>query len=507
MAPLDTPPDTVPLLEMRGIVKTFPGVVALDGVRLRLHAGEVLALMGENGAGKSTLMKVISGAYLPDAGEVSINGEHVHFSKPLEAREAGVSVIYQELDLIPQLTVRENLFLGREKTGVAGFLTKRQETEDARKLFEKLGVHVDPEAKIEKLSVAEQQFVEIAKALAVEARIVVMDEPTAALSQREVERLFAIIADLKAAGIGVIYISHRMDEVQQIADRVTVLRDGQYVGDLEASEMDRDRIIHMMVGRSLESEFPKEPAPIGEPVLEVSGLSRGESVRDVSLTLRKGEVLGLTGLVGAGRTETARMLFGADRPDAGTITVHGSEVPLRTPRDAIRHGICLLTEDRKHQGLVLNRSVRENFGLPNLRRFVRGPFLNETREKQRFQSHLENLSIRTPSDETHARNLSGGNQQKVVLAKWLERETDIVIFDEPTRGVDVGAKVEIYQLMNRLAAEGKAILMISSELPEILGMSDRILVMRDGEISGEFTDPTSTTQAQILKCAMHAAEN
>ena len=494
-----------PLLEMRGIVKTFPGVRALDGVSLTLHSGEVLALMGENGAGKSTLMKVLSGVYPPDAGEILISGQVTAIHNPTDARHAGISIIYQELDLIPQLSVRENLFLGREQTSAIGFLKKDTETEAARQLFDKLGVQLDPDARIEDLSVAQQQFVEIAKALAVGAKIVVMDEPSAALSQREVESLFDIIAELKSSGIGIVYISHRMEEVDRLADRVTVIRDGQHIGDLQKGEIERERIIQMMVGRSLDAEFPKRKAEIGSVAFCVKNLTRGTAVRGVSFDLHHGEVLGLTGLVGAGRTELARLLFGADRPESGSMAIDGRPVIIRSPRDAIRKGICLLTEDRKHQGLVLIRSVRENFGLPNLRRFGRGLFLDQKSERASVTRFIDELSIRVPHTETAARNLSGGNQQKVVLAKWLERDTDIIIFDEPTRGIDVGAKVEIYEIINRLAARGKAILMISSELPEILGMSDRILVMREGEISGEITDVAAANQAQILQLAMQPA--
>ena len=494
-----------PLLEMRGIVKTFPGVRALDAVSLKLHRGEVLALMGENGAGKSTLIKILSGVYQPDEGEILIDGQARHFDRPADSQEAGISVIYQELDLIPQLSVAENLFLGRETTHRFGFLDSRDEARETIEQLAKLGVSLDPGARVETLSVAEQQFVEIAKALAVDARIVVMDEPTAALSQREVQRLFEIIDGLKARGIGVVYISHRMDEVERVADRVTVLRDGAHIGDLAAGQLDREEIIHMMVGRSLDAEFPKQRAPLGDIALKVEHLRREPKVLDVSFELRRGEVLGLTGLIGAGRTEMARLIFGADRATGGRIFVGGEPADIRTPRDAVALGICLLTEDRKGQGLVLGRSVRENFGLPNLDRLQRGAFIDEAQERQHFDSFRKSLSIRVPGSETPAGSLSGGNQQKLVLAKWLERQTDIVIFDEPTRGIDVGTKVEIYQLINRLAAEGKAILMISSELPEILGMSDRVLVMHEGEIAGEILDPQSATQEDILTLAMERA--
>ena len=489
-------------MEMEEIEKSFPGVRALDGVKLRLGAGEVLALMGENGAGKSTLIKVLSGAHRPDAGVVRVEGEEVDFQRPGDAQAAGIGVIYQELDLIPQLTVRENLFLGREKTSGLGFLKKAEEAEEARALFGRLGVELDPERKVGELSVAEQQVIEIAKALAVEAKVVVMDEPTAALSHREVERLFGIIGELKAQGIGIIYISHRMDEVERLADRVTVLRDGRWVGDLEVGEFDRDRVIRMMVGRSLEQEFPKVKAEVGEVLLRATGLERGRRVRGVSLVLRRGEVVGLTGLVGSGRTEVARLLFGADVADGGEVEIGGERVVMSTPRDGMAAGVCLLTEDRKGQGLVLGRSVRENFGLPNLRKFSRRGVLEQGRERGVFGGYVEQLAIRVPHQEQLAKNLSGGNQQKVVLAKWLEREAEVVIFDEPTRGIDVGAKVEIYQLMNRLVAEGKAVLMISSELPEVLGMSDRILVMREGEIVGEMENDGALTQEMVMEVAV-----
>ncbi|MGI9240516.1 MAG: sugar ABC transporter ATP-binding protein [Verrucomicrobiales bacterium] len=483
-------------------MKTFPGVRALDGVSLDLHKGEVLALMGENGAGKSTLIKILSGVYQPDQGEIHVDGLPQHFHRPAESQAVGISVIYQELDLIPQLTVAENLFLGRERNRHFGFLDSREEIGQTREQLSELGVRLDPGAKVETLTVAEQQFVEIAKALAVDARIVVMDEPTAALSQREVERLFDIIGGLKSRGIGVIYISHRMDEVDRVADRVTVLRDGAHIGDLGAGQFDRDKIIHMMVGRSLDAEFPKQKVPRGEEILQVEHLQRPPKVRDVSFSLHRGELLGLTGLIGAGRTETARLIFGAERPSGGRIHLEGQPAEIHSPGDAIRRGICLLTEDRKTQGLVLCRSVQENFGLPNLDRLRRGFLIDETRELEQFESFSKSLRIRVPGAATPASALSGGNQQKLVLAKWLERETDIIIFDEPTRGIDVGAKVEIYELMNRLAAKGKAILMISSELPEILGMSDRVLVMHEGEIAGEIADPQAATQEDILSLAM-----
>ncbi len=486
---------------MEGIEKSFPGVKALEGVSLELRAGEVLALVGENGAGKSTLIKVLSGAHRPDAGRLLLEGEPLVVASPADAQRAGIAVIYQEFNLVPTLTARENIFLGQERT-VGGFLRRRRERRAALDLFSRMGVEIDPEAVCRSLTVAQQQVVEIAKALSLRARILVMDEPTATLSTDEVERLFAIIRDLKRQGIGVIYISHRLDEVFEVADRVMVLRDGQHIATRPVGEVTRDELIEMMVGRKLENEFPKERAEIGPPRLVVRDLARGRWVRGVSFCVRRGEVLALTGLVGSGRTETARLIFGADRPESGSVELDGRPLRIRSPRDAIRNGICLLTEDRKTQGLVLVHSVRENFALPNLPRLNRLGFVAGRREREALDRLAQSLRIRMTSPEQRVGTLSGGNQQKVVLAKWLEANSEVIIFDEPTRGIDVGAKYEIYLLMNRLAAQGKAILMISSELPEVLGMADRILVMHDGRITGEITDVANTTQEQILRYAV-----
>jgi len=489
------------LLEMRGIDKSFPGVHALKNVSLKLRRGEVLALVGENGAGKSTLIKVLGGAHLPDGGDILLEGRPVRISTPTAAQRAGVSIIYQEFNLIPDLTVRENIFLGRERTR-GGFIRASGEHRETRELFEKLQMKMDPDARCRELSVAQQQKVEIAKALSIQAKIIVMDEPTAALTTREVEQLFAIIEDLKSRNLGIIYITHRLDEIFQVADRVMVLRDGEHVGSEEMGAVSQKALIEKMVGRPIESEFPKHAALPGAERLRVEHLSRGEAVRDVSFSARAGEVLGFAGLAGAGRTETMRILFGADRPDSGRIFVDGRERAIRNPRDAIRNRICLLTEDRKGQGLVLDHSARENFGLPNLDRFARRLFLDGGKERSEFKKYIESLKIKLTGQEQRAGNLSGGNQQKVVLAKWLARNADIIIFDEPTRGIDVGTKYEIYLLMNRLVAEGKAVIMISSELPEILGMSDRIIVMHQGKIKGEITDVAGTSQEDILSMAI-----
>ena len=494
---------TPPLLQMAGIAKSFPGVRALISGQLTVRPGECHALMGENGAGKSTLIKILAGAQPADAGTIQINGQPAAIASPADARRLGIAVIYQEFNLVPTLTARENLFLGRERSR-AGFTSVRRERREAAELFRRVGATIPPDAPCRDLTVAQQQCVEIARALSTRARLVVMDEPTAALTGREVEQLFIVIRDLQRQGIGVVYVSHRMDEVFAICDAVTVLRDGRFVAERPTADVTRRQLIEMMVGRPIESEFPKRKAPVGEVLLEARGLRRGRAVRGVDLTLRRGEVVGLTGLVGAGRTEVARLLFGADRPDGGTVALRGRPVRLRSPRDAIRRGICLLTEDRKGQGLVLGQSVRENFGLPNLPRLSRLSFVRRRLERSAFGKYIASLRIKVSGPEQLARTLSGGNQQKVVLAKWLERDAEIVLIDEPTRGIDVGAKAEIYELINGLTAAGKAVLMISSELPEVLGMSDRVLVMCEGKIRGEIADVAAATQAQVMALATPA---
>lgn len=492
--------DPPAVLTMSGIVKSFPGVKAIRSAEIDVRPGEIHALVGENGAGKSTLIKIITGAHPPDSGQVVISGRRIDSFNPDTAYRSGVAAIYQEFNLVPALSVRENLWLGRERQrrGVIDTRYERQQTAD---VFERLGVSIDPEAPVGSLTIASQQLVEIARSLLTEMSLLVMDEPTAALTPREVASLFSILTDLRGSGHGILFISHRLDEVFRIADRITVMRDGATLGTWPTGELPRNRLIELMVGRSLDQEFPKTVVPRGEAILAVKNIS-SRQVKNISFQVHRGEILGLAGLVGAGRTDVARLIFGADRLEHGEIHLCGKPVRINSPRDAIGHGICLLTEDRKNQGLVLDLSARENFSLPNLDRLSRRGWIDGNRELFRLEQFVQSLKIRLSGPEQPARHLSGGNQQKLLVARWLERDSRVIIFDEPTRGIDVGAKYEMYLLMGELAARGKAIIVISSELPEVIGISDRILVMHEGRISGEITDVASATQAQIMELAV-----
>ena len=493
-----------PALQMKSIIKTYPGVRALDGVNFEVAKGEVHALVGENGAGKSTLMKILAGAQPMDSGEILIDGAPVHVTTPQKAMDLGVSIIYQEFNLVPYLNAAENIFLGREPKGaIPGFIDFPTMYAEAQEVVDHLGVSLNVRTPVNRLSIAQQQMVEIGKATSRNATIIAMDEPSATLTEHELESLFDLIRSLKEKGVSVIYISHRLEEIFQIADRVTVLRDGQLVDTKPVSETDRADIIRMMVGRELKESAAadqKQSIKIGSPALTVKNLTRKGVIEDINLTVHKGEILGIAGLVGAGRTELARAVFGADPIDEGEILLDGNKIEVRSPRDAIRQGIGLVTEDRKALGLILGMVVRENISLANLDALTRFGFVNRREEKRIALHSIEELMIKTPSIEQQVQNLSGGNQQKVVLAKWLFTQSKVLIFDEPTRGIDVGSKVEIYQLMNRLAANGTAIIMISSELPEILGMSDRILVMHDGRIAGELSRKDAT-QEKIMQLA------
>ncbi len=492
---------TKPLLELKGINKRFPGVQALKDCSFSLMPGEVHALVGENGAGKSTLMKVLAGIYPVDSGEIYLDGVPVRVRSPLEAQQAGISMVHQEINLMKDLTVAENIFIGREP--MRGLLlNKQKQNEMARELLSRLRIDLSPDTLVKHLTVAKQQMTEIAKALSYEnTRILIMDEPSAALTEAEIGELFRFIRTLKDQGVGIVYISHRMGELKQISDRITVMRDGQYVGTVVTAQTSLDEIIRMMVGRVI-YEQPKTKGTVAAdaPVtLEAKNL-RSREVKDVSFTLRRGEILGFAGLMGAGRTETARLICGADRREAGEIFIEGNKVDIRDPSDAVKAGIGYLSEDRKRFGLCLHLSVADNITLPSMEKFTGRLMVSDRKVRSTASEYKERMTIKAPSVLSRVVSLSGGNQQKVVVAKWLVRNCDILIFDEPTRGIDVGAKSEIYKLMNQLAAQGKSIIMISSEMPELLRMSDRILIMCEGEKTGELTIEEAT-QEKIMALA------
>ena len=490
-----------PVLEMRAIRKQFPGVVALDGVDLTLHAGEVHVLLGENGAGKSTLMKILSGAYRRDAGEILINGHPVDIHSPRDALGRGIAIIYQELNLVPRLSVAENIFLGAVPTRAFGVIDWRRLNAETAALLRELGMDLDPATPLYQLRLAARQLVEIAKALRDRtATVLVMDEPTSALTAREVDQLFALIKRLTARGGAIVYITHRLDEVYRIGDRVTVMRDGKRIATMPLAETTVEGLVRLMANRDVGEHFPKISQPRGAELLRAERVTRGKTVTDVSFTLAAGEVLGIGGLLGAGRSELARIIAGADRPDSGVIVVDGRPATLATPRHAIRCGIGLLPEDRKAQGLVAGLTAVRNIALPHVAKLARVGVLPRGAEAALARPVMNELRVKATASQP-VRLLSGGNQQKVVLAKWLAGDARIFIFDEPTRGVDVGAKVEIYQLMNRLTARGAGIIMISSELPELLGMSDRILVMHRGRVQAEF-ERAAATEERVLSAAL-----
>ena len=490
---------------MTGISKAFPGVQALQNVDFEIYPGEVVALVGENGAGKSTLMKIVSGAYRRDAGQIYLGGHEVEIENPHHAQQMGIAIIYQEFNLTKNQTAAANIFIAREpKAGglgaALGLVDRRKMEADAQAVLDRIGARIHATTRVRDLSVAQQQMIEIARAIAFDARVIIMDEPTATLGEHEVEKLFDIVANLKTQGISVIYISHRLEEVGRIADRVVVMRDGQRVGELPISEASPERIITLMVGRTLDDMFHKEDAEIGEPVLEVRGLRRGNAVKDVSFTLKRGEILGFAGLVGAGRTETARLIFGADRKDAGEILIDGKPATLTSPSDAVHAGLGLVPEDRGTQGLVLKLPVLENINMATMDRKSRAGWVDRNALLRTATDYVQKLTIRTPHLRQKAMFLSGGNQQKIVLAKWLASNPKVLLLDEPTRGIDVGAKAEVHALMSQLAQAGMGIIMISSDLPEILGMSDRILVMHEGRVAG-ILDREGATQEKIISLA------
>lgn len=489
------------ILEMEGIDKDFVGVKALQDGRLELRRGEVHALMGENGAGKSTLMKILTGIYKRDAGTIKYEGREIEYTNPKEAQEDGIVIVHQELNMMNHLTVAQNLFIGREIM-TNGFINDRKMEKEARKVFDLLNIDLDPSEIMENLTVGKQQMVEIAKAISTEAKVIIFDEPTAALTETESAELFKIIRDLQSRKIGIVYISHRMDEIKQITDRVTVLRDGQYVGTLGTKESTKDEIINMMVGRVVyEDPKQKSNVPADAPVvLSVRNLSDGKLVEDVSFDLKKGEILGFSGLMGSGRTEVARALFGADEMVSGEIYINGEKAVINSPSDAVRLGIGYLSEDRRRYGVIVDKSVEDNSVIASLDDFTKGLFIDECKVRNESQRYAEALKTRTPSTTQLVKNLSGGNQQKVVIAKWLICDSEILIFDEPTRGIDVGAKSEIYTLMNELVEQGKSIIMISSELTEILRMSDRVAVMCEGHKTGELSIEDAT-QEKIMHLA------
>lgn len=481
------------ILRMENISKSFPGVKALDDVRFNAYEGEVMALLGENGAGKSTLMKILSGVYTKDKGKILLNGKELEVLNPKDASDKGIAIIHQELNLVPNLTVYENIFLGREETTTYKTLKKDYMIKEAKKLLDRLKVDIDPTLKINEISLAKQQMVEIAKALSLNTSVIIMDEPTDTLTDKEVDILFDVIRELKAEKKAIVYISHRLKEVFEICDRVTVLRDGKFIDERLVSEIDEDEIIKLMVGRTLDEQFPYLKTNTSEFVFEVKNLTN-KYVKNISFSLKRGEVLGISGLVGAGRSELGKTIFGLYPIDEGEMILEGKKVEFKSPKEAIENGIMYVTEDRKSEGLVLTMDVKSNITLSSLDKFKRALGLDKKKEERISEDYRKKINIKTPTLTQKVKNLSGGNQQKVAIAKSLLTQPKVLILDEPTRGIDVGAKREIYDLLNAIKKEGHSVIMISSEMPEILGMSDRIIVMHEGKIKGELTKEEATSE-------------
>ncbi|SKA77770.1 monosaccharide ABC transporter ATP-binding protein, CUT2 family [Caloramator quimbayensis] len=497
--------EKMPILEMKNISKSFPGVKALSGVNLRAFSGEVMALLGENGAGKSTLMKILSGVYKRDEGIIRIEGREVEINGIKDAQNLGISIIHQELSLLPNLTIYENLFLGNEILG--GFkLNKREMIKKSEELLKSFDFTVSPKTLTKELTVGEMQMVEIIKAVSKDAKIIIMDEPTTALTEVETEKLFKIIERLKNNNVAIIYISHRMDEIFKICDKITVLRDGTFIGEEDVKGITKDKLISMMVGRKLEEQFPRIDTKIGKSILKVENLSMKDKIKDVSFELFEGEILGVAGLMGSGRTEVAKLIFGEYKKSSGNVYIEGKKADINSPKDGIREGIAYLSEDRKKEGLILKLSVLENMTLSNLKKYEsKVKRINRAKELEDCKAYTKKLLIKTSSPNQLIKNLSGGNQQKVIIAKWLLTSPKVFIIDEPTRGIDVGAKKEIYQILNELKAQGKGIIMISSDMEEILGVSDRILVMHEGRITGEI-QRDKASQEKIMKYAVGIAD-
>lgn len=490
------------VVELRNCTKTFPGVIALDEMQLAVKPGEILGLIGENGAGKSTLIKVLTGVHKPDKGEIYVNGEQKTFRNPNESAAAGIACVYQELNIEKLLSITDNIFINKWIKGPGGLLDYKTMNQKAKEVMASLGQDIDPEKPAGTFGMGVQQMIEIAKAVLINAKMIIMDEPTSSLGEKEVEQLMKTCRQLRDQGIGIVFVSHKLEELFELCDRVTVIRDGQYIDTRDIKEWDNDSLIAAMVGRTLDNLFPKEFGKKGDVALEVKGLEEGGVLHDVSFKAYNGEILGFAGLVGAGRTETMRAIFGADPIDGGQIFVHGKEVKIKSPSQAIKAGIAFLTEDRKGQGLVLQEAIKSNLILANLKGFTSGAFLNKKKIEEASDANIKALRIKTPSADEVVGQLSGGNQQKVVIGKWINTDADIFIFDEPTRGIDVGAKIEVYNVMNQLVKEGKCVIMVSSELPEILGMSDRVIVMRGGRIMGEVErDTDNFNQESLMKAA------